>query len=128
MFLSTRGAVQYGKPIALKCIYLFCRRSSATEQVWGEELEIRKLESTQRQRKRQFFQRVEFCPSMPCTESCGVVCVGEDTSSICLHNVPDHNTTLATDQRRDVFLFMVQYTIRKQLQNLYMCVISKPMP
>ena len=32
MFLLTGGAVQYGKPIALKCIYLCCRRSSQTEQ------------------------------------------------------------------------------------------------
>lgn len=32
MFLLTGGAVQYGKPIALKCIYLFCRWSRQTEQ------------------------------------------------------------------------------------------------
>lgn len=52
MFLSSGGAVQYGKPIALKCIYLFCRQSSQTEQGRGEELEIRKLEHTQRERER----------------------------------------------------------------------------
>lgn len=32
MFLSSGSAVQYGKPIALKCIYLSCRRSRQTEQ------------------------------------------------------------------------------------------------
>lgn len=58
MFLSTGGAVQYGKPIALKCIYLFCRRRSQTEQGWKEELEIRTLESTQRKRQSTVFQRV----------------------------------------------------------------------
>lgn len=60
MFLSSGGAVQYGKPIALKCIYLLCRQSSQTEQGWGEELEIRKLELTEREREtiHRVFRRV----------------------------------------------------------------------
>lgn len=37
MFLLTRGVVLYGKPIVLKCIYLFCRQNSLTEQGWGEK-------------------------------------------------------------------------------------------
>lgn len=81
MFLSTRGAVQYGKPIAQKCIYLFCRRSSQTEQGWGEELEIRKLESTQGERKRQFtefFKESDFVPAC-CALSPVELCVVERT-------------------------------------------------
>lgn len=89
MFLLTRGVVLYGKPIVLKCIYLFCRQNSLTEQGWGEKEIVC-----------QVFQRVRslFCPSMLRTESCGVVVGGEDMSSICLCSSLDQNTTLASNR------------------------------
>lgn len=43
MFLSTWGALQYGKTIFLRCIYLFCRQISQTEQGCGERNSISKF-------------------------------------------------------------------------------------
>lgn len=44
-----------------------------------------------------------FCPSLLCTESCGVVVSGEDMSSICLCSSLDQNTTLASNRCWDEF-------------------------
>lgn len=41
MFLSSGGAVQYGKAITLKCIYLSCRRSRQTEQAQTGNWKVR---------------------------------------------------------------------------------------
>lgn len=99
-------------------VYLFVLQAKQPNRLGRGAANLKVREYTERESDNSlsFSDSWDFkpCPSMLCTESCGVVGGREDTSSICLYDFLDHNTMRATNQRWDELCFYLWFSTQSE--------------